>query len=86
MIEPLLKSGEFVPVLQTGVFVNGQAQPPRGLPDVPLRDRALDGKISGPARRAFESWLRTVQIGKYYALAAGHAGALPSRLIAMRSI
>jgi hypothetical protein len=33
-----------------------------------LATEILDGKMSGGARRACESWLKTVQIGKYYAL------------------
>jgi tripartite-type tricarboxylate transporter receptor subunit TctC len=67
-IEPLLKTGDFAPVLQTGVFANGQILPRVSFPDVPLLNELLDGKLAGSARRAFENWLHTVQIGKYYAL------------------
>ncbi len=67
-IEPLLKSGHFVPVLQTGVFTHGKLRRRDAFPDVPLLSEALDGKLTGAAGRAVESWLKTVQIGKYYAL------------------
>jgi tripartite-type tricarboxylate transporter receptor subunit TctC len=68
MIEPLLKSGGFAPVLQTGVYLDARLRRREAFPDVPLLSELLDGKIGGLERRAFENWLRTVQIGKYYAL------------------
>jgi tripartite-type tricarboxylate transporter receptor subunit TctC len=77
-IEAHLKNGDLVPVLQTGVFVNGKLNRREAFPDVPLLAEALEGRISGPARSAFESWLRTVQIGKYYALPPG----TPARTLA----
>jgi tripartite-type tricarboxylate transporter receptor subunit TctC len=67
-IEQLLKTGNFVPVLQTGVFVQGKLRRREAFTDVPLLSEALDGKLTAAAGRAFESWLRTVQVGKYYAL------------------
>jgi hypothetical protein len=68
VIEPLLKSGDFVPIVQPGIVVHGKLSPRDAYPDVPLATEILDGKMGGAARRAFESWLKTVQIGKYYAL------------------
>jgi len=68
VIEPLMKTGDFVLVLQTGIFQNGMLRRREAFPDVPLQTGLLDGKLAGPARRAFDSWLRTIQIGKYYAL------------------
>jgi len=67
-IEPLLKSGRFVPFLQTGVFAQGRLRRRDGFPDVPLLGEMLDGKLNGPATRAVDSWLKTLQVGKYYAL------------------
>jgi len=67
-IEQLIKSGNFAPVLQTGVFADGKLRRREPFADVPLLSEVLDGKMTGAARRAFESWLKTVQIGKYYAL------------------
>jgi tripartite-type tricarboxylate transporter receptor subunit TctC len=67
-IEPLLGSGNFVPVLQTGVVTHGQLMRRDAFPEVPLLSDTLDGHIAGAARHAFENWLKTVQIGKYYAL------------------
>jgi hypothetical protein len=68
MIEPLLKTGDFLPIVQPGIVVNGTLSRRGAFPDVPLATEVLDGKLSGAASRAFESWLKTVQIGKYYAL------------------
>jgi tripartite-type tricarboxylate transporter receptor subunit TctC len=68
VIEPLLKQGGFAPVLQTGVFANGALARREGFAEVPLLTQLIEGKISGPTRDAFASWLRTVEIGKYYAL------------------
>jgi len=68
VIEPLLAQGGFAAVLQTGVFVKGGLTRREGFADVPLLTQLLDGKLTGATRSAFESWLRTVEIGKYYAL------------------
>lgn len=68
VIDPLLARGGFTAVLQTGVFSNGRIERRDGFPDVPLLSELLDDRIASAARGAFMSWLRTVQIGKYYAL------------------
>jgi tripartite-type tricarboxylate transporter receptor subunit TctC len=68
IIEPLIKNGEYVPVVQPGLVENGKYRRRDAFPEVPLATEVLDGKLDGTAHRAFESWLRTVQIGKYYAL------------------
>jgi tripartite-type tricarboxylate transporter receptor subunit TctC len=70
-IEPLLKSGRFVPVLQTGVFTGGALRRRESFPDVPLFSELLAGKLPQEAASVFENWQRTVQIGKYYALPPG---------------
>jgi hypothetical protein len=68
VLEPLFKTGVFVPIVQPGVVVDGKLRRRGAFPEVPLATELLDGKLAGPAQRAFESWLRTVQIGKYFAL------------------
>lgn len=68
LIEPLLKSGDFVAIVQPGIVINGTLSRRGAFPDIPLATEMLGGKVSGAAVRAFESWLKTVQIGKYYAL------------------
>jgi tripartite-type tricarboxylate transporter receptor subunit TctC len=68
VIEPLLAQGRFAAVLQTGVFAKGALTRREGFADVPLLTQMLDGKLDGATQAAFASWLRTVQIGKYYAL------------------
>jgi hypothetical protein len=68
VVEPLLARGGFAAVLQTGVFAKGELVRREGFADVPLLSQLLEGKLSGATRSAFASWLRTVEIGKYYAL------------------
>ncbi|MEA2988986.1 MAG: hypothetical protein QOG83_1697 [Alphaproteobacteria bacterium] len=68
VLEPLIKTGNFVPVVQPGVVVDGKLRHRDAFPEVPLATDLLRGKIDGRALHAFESWLKTVQIGKYYAL------------------
>ncbi len=70
-IDRLLQTGDFVPVLQTGVFAQGRLVRRGAFPRVPLLTELLGGRIAGAARHAFDSWLKTVQIGKYYALPPG---------------
>src|ERR1043166_2125800 len=70
-MEPLLKTGNFVPIAQPGLYVDGKLRRRDAFPDVPLASELLHGKIDGLARRAFDGWLRTVQVGKYYALPPG---------------
>jgi tripartite-type tricarboxylate transporter receptor subunit TctC len=71
MIEPLLKTGDFTAIVQPGIAVNGSLRRRDAFPDVPLATEVLGDRISGLSQHAFESWLRTVQIGKYYALPPG---------------
>ena len=71
MLDMLLKTGNFVPIVQAGVVVDGKLTRRDAFPDVPLATEIMEGKLTGAARQAFESWLRTVQIGKYYALPPG---------------
>ena len=65
MIETL-KTGDFVPIVQPGIVVTERRGGATHFP-VPLASEIWTER-SGTARRAFENWLRTVQIGKYYAL------------------
>ena len=58
LIDPLLKTGDFVPIVQPGIVVNGTLTRRDAFPDIPLATEILDGKLSGTARRAFESWLK----------------------------
>jgi tripartite-type tricarboxylate transporter receptor subunit TctC len=67
-IEAMIKSGDLVPVLQTGVFAAGKLKPRESFTDIPLLSDALAARLPAPGRSAFENWLKTVQIGKYYAL------------------
>ena len=70
-IAPLIDNGTLVPILQTGTYAGGRLIPSDAFPRVPLLTQALDGKLNGTARHAFDRWLKSVQIGKYYALPPG---------------
>jgi hypothetical protein len=76
MLDTLLKTGNFTPIVQAGVVINGKLTRREAYPDVPLSTEIMAGRLSGPAQRAFESWLRSTQIGKYYALPPGTPEAL----------
>jgi tripartite-type tricarboxylate transporter receptor subunit TctC len=66
--EILTTSDKFVPVMQTGVYKNGKLARRDGFETIPLISEAIEGKISGPAKSAFNSWLDSIQIGKYFAM------------------
>lgn len=66
--EILTHSPNFVPVMQTGVYKGGKLNRRDGFEHVPLISEALEGKLAGPARSAFQSWLDSIQIGKYFAM------------------
>ena len=65
----LKQPDKFGLVMQTGVYKNGKLAPRPGFENTPLINEALQRtKISGLAKRAFDSWLDSIQIGKYFAL------------------
>jgi tripartite-type tricarboxylate transporter receptor subunit TctC len=68
VIDPLVKTGEFMPIVQPGVAVNGKLRRRDAFPEVPLATELLAGRVGTSARNALDSWLKAVQIGKYYAL------------------
>lgn len=68
MDDILKEKGAFSVVMQTGVMKNGKLSRRDGFEDVPLISEAVAGKLSGQAQGAFNSWLDSIQIGKYFAL------------------
>lgn len=68
LTEILSTSDDFVPVMQTGVYKNGKLVRRDSFENVPLIHEALAGKTQGLAKTAFDSWLDSIQIGKYFAL------------------
>jgi tripartite-type tricarboxylate transporter receptor subunit TctC len=68
-LDQMLKQPEkFATVMQTGVYNDGKLRPRPGFETTPLINEALDGKMSGAGKRAFDGWLDSIQIGKYFAL------------------
>lgn len=67
-LKPLLEDGRFYVVVQAGVFSDGKVRRRSALPDVPTMGELIGLKLSGLGKAAFESWQRTIQIGKFFAL------------------
>src|SRR5262249_14653604 len=51
MLDTLLRTGNFVPVVQAGVVVDGKLTRREAFPDVPLATEIMAGRLSGPAQR-----------------------------------
>lgn len=64
----LNEKGAFSVVMQTGVMRKGKLSRRDGFEGVPLISEAVEGKLTGQARSAFNGWLDSIQIGKYFAL------------------
>ena len=71
VLKPLLEDGRFAALAQTGVVVAGEPRPRGFAPDTPLLSDLLSSRLTGPARAAYASWLRTTQLGKFFALPPG---------------
>lgn len=67
-IRPLIESGKFANFVQTGALFQGKIVPHSKFPNVPLFADLVKGKLKGRALRAFHSWQRRAQIGKWFTL------------------
>jgi tripartite-type tricarboxylate transporter receptor subunit TctC len=68
-IGPLLKAPDrFVVVAQTGVVKDGRLVRRDMFPNVPTIGELIDAKLGSARPHAFESWLETIKLGKYFAL------------------
>jgi len=69
VINPFLKSGNYVAISQTGQ-IKGQGSTRSSLyPDVPLFHKMIQPKLkTAKAKSAFRAWWTMVQVGKYYML------------------
>ena len=68
ILQQLLGDSRFEAVVQTGVYKDSQMHRRDFAPDVDLLSDLLAPRISGAAQAAFESWLRTTRLGKFFAL------------------
>lgn len=67
-LQPLIEDGRFALVVQAGVFKDGELRRREAFPDVPTMAELVGPKLAGPGKSAFDSWERTTQIGKFFAL------------------
>jgi tripartite-type tricarboxylate transporter receptor subunit TctC len=68
MHRTLEKTAEFTGLVQIGDVQGGKIVPRMAFPNVPTIPHLLEGKLSGLAKEAFEYWVKTTQIDKWYAL------------------
>ena len=67
----LQKTGKFFSLAQLGETQDGKIVPRASFPDVPPMPHLMEGKTSGIAMKAFEYWIKTNQLDKWYALPPG---------------
>jgi tripartite-type tricarboxylate transporter receptor subunit TctC len=68
-IGPLLKAPDrFKVVAQTGVVKDGRLVRRDSFPNVPTIGELVDAKLGNNRPHAFDSWLETIKLGKYFAL------------------
>jgi tripartite-type tricarboxylate transporter receptor subunit TctC len=67
---PLLREG-YGAVAQMGVFRDGSLSRRALFPDTPLFSELVEGKIDGAALAAYRSWLKALELGKFFALPPG---------------
>jgi tripartite-type tricarboxylate transporter receptor subunit TctC len=71
-MQPLLQDKHFAPVVQAGIFVDGKLKRRDEFPDTPMIGELIRPKLKTDLEKeAYESWERTIQIGKFFALPPG---------------
>lgn len=70
-LKTLMEKGIFSGLAQDGDYNDGKFVPRAGFPDVPLIPELLKGKMDPVAQEAFETWVFSNQVGKWFALAPG---------------
>lgn len=71
LLRDLQKKSELDPFVQIGEQSEGKVTPRASFPDVPVLALVLGDKLQGDAREAFNFWVKTNQIDKWYALPPG---------------
>jgi tripartite-type tricarboxylate transporter receptor subunit TctC len=67
-VESLIESGKVELIAQTGMLVDGKVVRSGSFPKVPIFAEQVEGHLSGLPLRAFQSWQRQAQIGKWFSL------------------
>lgn len=68
-LAPLLEAGQYVPFVQMGDLDDqGVARPRASLADVPLFPQLIEPKLPAELRTAFNSWLQSQYLDKWFAL------------------
>jgi tripartite-type tricarboxylate transporter receptor subunit TctC len=70
-LKQLLGSGDFVGLAQAGSYRGGELVGREDYPDVPLFPPQITPKLAGVARQAFDYFLFSNVVGKWFALAPG---------------
>ena len=68
ILQPLEESGNFVPAIQAGQLEGGRIVARQAYPNTPILPDMVAGKMSGLTAEAFDYWLKSDQIDKWFAL------------------
>jgi len=69
--DALISGGKVDLFAQTGLLSDGKVLPSSSFPKVPIFARQVESRLEGLALRAFGSWQRQAQIGKWFSLPPG---------------
>jgi tripartite-type tricarboxylate transporter receptor subunit TctC len=67
-LKKLMETGKFIGVVQAGDLDGGKFISRTAFRDVPVMPDLVGSKVQGAAKEAFESWLYSNQVGKWFAL------------------
>jgi tripartite-type tricarboxylate transporter receptor subunit TctC len=67
-LKKLMETGKFVGVVQAGDLEGGKFIARTAFRDVPVLPDLVSSKVDGAAKEAFETWLYSNQVGKWFAL------------------
>ena len=70
-LKQLLGSGDFIGLAQNGSYESGRLTAREDYPGIPLFPPEITGKLAGTAREAFDYFLFSSEVGKWFALAPG---------------
>lgn len=68
-LKQLLGSGDFLGLAQAGSYRGGRLLAREDYPDIPLLPPQIEGRLAGTAREAFDYFLFSSAVGKWFALA-----------------
>jgi hypothetical protein len=77
-LDPLLKSGDFVGLVQSGRLLDGKFVARASYPDIPVFAPEIAPHLDDKSRAAFDFWLYSNEVSKWFALAPG----TPAELVA----